>query len=75
MYNMPFFKKDRKNNKFMWSNFSLEVVLYLDNEVFLVYRLFALFLSRLGAHAPVPYVQDTILNLNYPYLGSTTGTS
>ena len=41
-------------------------MLYLDSEVLLVYRLFALLLARLGARAPIPYVQDAILNLRHP---------
>ena len=39
---------------------TLRVLLYLDSEVLLVYRLFALLLARLGARAPIPYVQDAI---------------
>ena len=44
------------------------VLLYLDSEVLLVYRLFALLLTHLGGHAPIPYVQDAILNLRHPYI-------
>ena len=33
---------------------TLRVLLYLDSEVLLVYRLFALLLARLGARAPIP---------------------
>ena len=50
----------------------LRVVLHLDSEVLLVYRLFALLLARLGMRAPIPYVQDTILNLRHPYIVVTT---
>ena len=59
-------KKERKRTKsiFTRSDFStlskvsgtLRVLLYLDSEVLLVYRLFALLLARLGARAPIPYV-------------------
>ena len=35
---------------------TLRVVLYLDSEVLLVYRLFALLLAGLGTRAPIPYV-------------------
>ena len=44
------------------------MVLHLDSEVLLVYRLFALFLAHLGVHAPTPDVQDAILNLRHPYI-------
>ena len=70
--------KERKRTKsiFMRSDFStlakvsrtLRVLLYLDSKVLLVYRLFALLLTRLGAHTPIPYVQDAILNLRHPYI-------
>ena len=43
-----------------------QVVLYLNGEVLLVYRLFALLLTRLGVCALIPYVQDAILNLRHP---------
>ena len=46
----------------------LRVVLYLDSEVLLVYGLFALLLALLGMRAPIPYVQDAILNLRHPYI-------
>ena len=41
----------------------------------LVYGLFALLLARLGAHAPIPYVQDAILNLRHPYIVVATATT
>ena len=41
---------------------TLRVVLHLDSEVLLVY------LARLGVRAPIPYVQDAILNLRHPYI-------
>ena len=42
----------------------LRVVLHLDSEVLLVYRLFAKLLTRLGTlRAPIPYVHDAILNI------------
>ena len=34
----------------------------------LVYGLFALLLVHLGLCAPIPYVQDGILNLRHPYI-------
>ena len=34
----------------------------------LVYGLFALLLACLAVRAPIPYVQDTILNLLHPYI-------
>ena len=42
------------------------VVLHLDSEVLLVYRLFALLIACLGVRSPIPYVQDAILNLHHP---------
>ena len=84
-------KKERKKKKnkidpnaiCMRSDFStllkvsgtLRVLLYLDSEVLLVYRLFALLLARLGARAPIPYVQDAILNLRHPYIVVATATT
>ena len=44
-------------------SWTLRVVLHLDSEVLLVYGLFTLLLARLGVRAPIPYVQDAILNL------------
>ena len=41
----------------------------------LVYRLFALLLARLGACAPIPYVQDAILNLRQSYIVVATTTT
>ena len=66
----------------MRSNFStllkvsgiLQVLLYLD-KVLLVYRFFALLLARLGARAPIPYVQDAILNLHHPHIVVATATT
>ena len=46
--------------------------MYLDGKVLLVYGLFALLLARLGVRAPIPYVQDAILNLHHPYIIVTT---
>ena len=43
-------------------------ILLLDNEVLLVYILFALLLARLGVRAPISYVQDAILNLRDLYI-------
>ena len=64
-------KKERKKERkiFTRSNFTtqtkvsrtLQVVLYLDSEVLLVYKLFALLLACLSAHTPIAYVQDTIV--------------
>ena len=54
---------------------TLRVLLYLDSEVLLVHRLFALLLARLGARAPIPYVQDAILNLHHPYIVVATATT
>ena len=54
---------------------TLRVLLYLDSEVLLVYRLFALLLARLGARAPIPYVQDAILNLRHHYIVVATATT
>ena len=54
---------------------TLQVLLYLNNEVLLVYRFFALLLAHLGGHAPLPYVQDTILNLRHPYIVVATATT
>ena len=52
---------------------TLRVLLYLDNKVLLVYRLFALLFTRLGPRAPIPYVEDAILNLHHPYIRSSRG--
>ena len=41
----------------------------------LVYGLFALLLARLGTRAPIPYVQDAILNLRHPYIVVATATT
>ena len=49
-------------------NGTLRVVLHLDSDVLLVNKLYALLLVRLGACTPIPYVQDTILNLHHPYI-------
>ena len=54
---------------------TLRVVLHLDSEVLLVYGLFALLLARLGVCAPIPYVQDAILNLHHPYIVVATATT
>ena len=54
---------------------TLRVLLHLYSEVLLVYRLFALLLARLGARAPIPYVQDAILNLRHPYIVVATATT
>ena len=69
--------EERKKTKliFMRSDFltqtkvsgTFRVVLHLDSKVLLVYKLFALLLTRLGSRAPIPYVQDAILNLHHPY--------
>ena len=32
-------------------------------------------LARLGARAPIPYVQDAILNLRHPYIVVATATT
>ena len=64
-------KKERTKSIFKRFNFltlskvswTLIVVLHLDSKVLLVYGLFALLLTRLGMRAPIPYVQDAILNL------------
>ena len=71
-------KKERKRTKSIFMRFdfptllkvsgTLRVVLHLDSKVLLVYGLFALLLARLGVHAPIPYVQDAILNLHHPYI-------
>ena len=50
-------------------------MLCLDSKVLLVYRLFALLLARLGTRAPIPYVQDAILNLRHPYIVVATATT
>ena len=58
---------------------TFQVVLHLDSEVLLVYGLFALLLTRLGVRAPIPYVQDAILNrhfdLRHPYIVVATATT
>ena len=54
---------------------TLRVVLHLDSELLLVYGLFALLLARLGVRAPIPYVQDAILNLRHPYIVVATATT
>ena len=54
---------------------TLRVLLHLYSEVLLVYRLFALLLACLGVRAPIPYVQDTILNLRHPYIVVATATT
>ena len=56
---------------------TLQIVLYLDSEVPLVYRLFALLLTHLrtGVRVPIPYVQDAILNLHHPYIVVATMTT
>ena len=54
---------------------TLQALLYLDSEVLLVYRLFALLVARLGGRAPIPYVQDAILNLRHPYIVVATATT
>ena len=71
-------KKERKRTKSIFMRFdfptlskvsgTLRVVLHLDSELLLVYGLFALLLARLGVRTPIPYVQDTILNLRHPYI-------
>lgn len=55
-----------------WGNFfrcsqmkvsrTLQVVIYLNLKVLLVYKLFALLLAHLDVYAPITYVQDDILN-------------
>ena len=54
---------------------TLRVLLHLDSKVLLVYRPFALFLTCLGMRACIPYVQDAILNLHYPYIVVATVTT
>ena len=71
-------KKERKRTKSIFMRFdfptlskvsgTLRVVLHLDSELLLVYGLFALLLTHLGVCTPIPYVQDTILNLRHPYI-------
>ena len=78
-------KKERKRTKSIFTRFdfptqtkvsgSWRVVLHLDSEVLLVYRLFALLLARLGVHAPTLYVQGAILNLRHPYRVVATATT
>ena len=50
-------------------------MLYLDSEVLLAYGLFALLLTRLCMHAPIPYIQDAVLNLRHPYIVVATVTT
>ena len=47
---------------------TLRVVLHLDSDLLLAYRLFVLLLAHLGGRAPIPNVQDAILNLRHPYI-------
>ena len=47
---------------------TFRVVSHLDSEVLLVYGLFAMIFARLVVRAPIPYVQDAILNLRHPYI-------
>ena len=54
---------------------TLRVVLHLGSNLLLVYRLFVLVLARLDGCAPIPYVQDVILNLRHPYIVITVATA
>ena len=47
---------------------SLRVVLHLNSEGFLVPRLKTGLRERFRAAAPIPYVQDAILNIGHSYL-------
>ena len=46
----------------------LQVLLHLVSDLLLAHRLIVLLLAHLGRDAPIPYVQDTILNLRHPYI-------
>ena len=51
---------------------TLRVVLHLNSEGLLVHKLRTGLHERFRVTAPIPYVQDAILNLHHSYLRSAT---
>ena len=71
-------KKERTKSIFLRSDFAtptkvsetLRVVLHLNSEGLLVPTLRTGLRERFSAAAPIPYVQDAILNIGHSYLRS-----